>query len=407
MPFTTPARAARAAVRAGRHRDVPAQAAARRGGRAVDAAVDPAGDRRRGERTVAAAASEPAAAPPAAARDRARAARRAAVPRAAGRAGPRHRPRRWTPRRAWRATDVVPEPARPPRKQVAIDALRDLPTGGKVSVIAADRSARIVVNEHERPRRASARRSRRSRVDRRAAATSATRSSWPRSSRRARATPRSSSRPTRRSRSQPTAKVDGADQGPAGRRASARTRRSSRSRCGRRRRRVTRSVFISVANLDLERAHAPDRAVGRRPPARGARRRRSTPQARSDVIIDDVPTRASATVEVRLVGARLRRRRRARPARRRRPRVGGRPARPRRGSCWSSARATRTSRPRSRTSRTSSCTASTPAEYGPATERTDGRPWDLDHLRGQPAGDAARRRRSWRSRRRGPARSAT
>src|SRR4029077_7640894 len=32
-------------------------------------------------------------------------------------------------------------------KAAAIDALRDLPTGGTVSVIAADRSARIVVNE--------------------------------------------------------------------------------------------------------------------------------------------------------------------------------------------------------------------------------------------------------------------
>ena len=32
-------------------------------------------------------------------------------------------------------------------KLAATEALRDLPTGGKVSVIAADRSARIVVNE--------------------------------------------------------------------------------------------------------------------------------------------------------------------------------------------------------------------------------------------------------------------
>src|SRR5204863_3409235 len=32
-------------------------------------------------------------------------------------------------------------------KTAALDALRDLPTGGKVSVITADRSARIVVNE--------------------------------------------------------------------------------------------------------------------------------------------------------------------------------------------------------------------------------------------------------------------
>jgi von Willebrand factor type A domain/Aerotolerance regulator N-terminal len=44
------------------------------------------------------------------------------------------------------ATDVVPDRLTA-AKQAAIDALRDLPTGGRVSVIAADRSARIVVNE--------------------------------------------------------------------------------------------------------------------------------------------------------------------------------------------------------------------------------------------------------------------
>ena len=44
------------------------------------------------------------------------------------------------------ATDVTPDRLTA-AKQAAIEALRDLPTGGKVSVIAADRSARIVVNE--------------------------------------------------------------------------------------------------------------------------------------------------------------------------------------------------------------------------------------------------------------------
>jgi Ca-activated chloride channel family protein len=44
------------------------------------------------------------------------------------------------------ATDVVPDRLTV-AKQAAIDALRELPSGGKVSVIAADRSARIVVNE--------------------------------------------------------------------------------------------------------------------------------------------------------------------------------------------------------------------------------------------------------------------
>src|SRR6185503_16941562 len=44
------------------------------------------------------------------------------------------------------ATDIVPDRLTA-AKAAAVDALRDLPTGGKVSVIAADRSARIVVNE--------------------------------------------------------------------------------------------------------------------------------------------------------------------------------------------------------------------------------------------------------------------
>src|SRR6478609_4571214 len=44
------------------------------------------------------------------------------------------------------ATDVLPNRLEA-AKSAALAALRDLPTGGKVSVIAADRSARIVVNE--------------------------------------------------------------------------------------------------------------------------------------------------------------------------------------------------------------------------------------------------------------------
>src|SRR5687768_16687053 len=44
------------------------------------------------------------------------------------------------------ATDVVPDRLTA-AKQAAIEALRELPTGGKVSLIAAGRSARIVVNE--------------------------------------------------------------------------------------------------------------------------------------------------------------------------------------------------------------------------------------------------------------------
>ena len=44
------------------------------------------------------------------------------------------------------ATDITPDRLTA-AKSAALGALRDLPTGGKVSVIAADRSARIVVNE--------------------------------------------------------------------------------------------------------------------------------------------------------------------------------------------------------------------------------------------------------------------
>ena len=64
---------------------------------------------------------------------------------------------------------------------------------------------------------------------------------------------------------------------------------------------VTRSVFVSVANLDLERA-------ARRLEVWGdgglieVRDLQLDPQARSDVVIDDVP-RDVATLELRLVGA--------------------------------------------------------------------------------------------------------
>ena len=68
---------------------------------------------------------------------------------------------------------------------------------------------------------------------------------------------------------------------------------------------VTRSVFVSVANLDLE-------VASRRLELWGDERLievrdvRLEPQARADVIVDDLP-RDVRTVEVRLVGSRLRR----------------------------------------------------------------------------------------------------
>ena len=160
------------------------------------------------------------------------------------------------------ATDVAPNRLEA-AKAAALDALRDLPTGGKVSVIAADRSARIVVNETTdlgRVRQALDG----IETDERVTATSATRSSSPASSPRARGTPRSSSRPTARSRRRPTATVP--------------MRRSGSCRSGRDRKNqaivalavrtapsaVTRSVFVSVANLDLERPQRRLEVLGRR-----------------------------------------------------------------------------------------------------------------------------------------------
>ena len=98
-------------------------------------------------------------------------------------------------------------------------------------------------------------------------------------------------------------------------------------------------------------------------------------QARADVVIDDVPHDVG-TVEVaarrpRPVG------RDARPAGGRRPRVGGRARGADPARAASSARATRTSRPRCRTCPNVELYGVTPKDYGAATQRTDGRPWDL------------------------------
>ena len=124
--------------------------------------------------------------------------RRAAVPRAAGGPGRRHRARHRHlglhagDRRRRPTGSTRPRPRR-------IDALKDLPAGGKVSVIAAGRTARVVANGTERPRQREAgdRRHpadvRRRRPGRRAAAGVAR-------SRRGPATPRSWSPRTPRSR---------------------------------------------------------------------------------------------------------------------------------------------------------------------------------------------------------------
>ena len=99
------------------------------------------------------------------------------------------------------ATDVAPNRLEA-AKDAVVDALRDLPGGGRVSVIAAAGSARVVANgttDLGRVRQAIARsRSRRPRRSRRCA--SGSRRRW----RRGPAMPRSSSRPTPPCRRPPT-----------------------------------------------------------------------------------------------------------------------------------------------------------------------------------------------------------
>ena len=220
------------------------------------------------------------------------------------------------------ATDVVPDRLTA-AKQVAIDALKDLPTGGKVSLIAADRTARIVVNESgdlTRVRQAiesipvtesrgdlgdalelASKLAARSGDAQILVATDAA----------------LASKPTGRVAAPVKVLSVGRDRKNQAIVALAvRTAPSA----------VTRSVFVSVANLDLT-------AASRRLELWGddrlleVRDVKLDPQARSDVIIDDLP-REVGTVEVRLVGAGSRRPGRARPTGGRRPRVGGHPARP-------------------------------------------------------------------------------
>ena len=284
------------------------------------------------------------------------------------------------------ATDVTPDRLTA-AKAAAIEALRDLPTGGKVSVIAADRSARIVVNETtdlgrvrqaldgiavtQRPGRPG-RRARAGRQARRAL--------------RRRADPRRHGRraghPDRRRRHGP-----GEGHGPAGRpgaeepgdrgagRADGAVRRHA---LGLRQRRQPRSRA----------GRAPARGVGRRRPDRGPR-----PAARP-------------------AGA-LRRGHRRRAARRRRrsssgcvgPRSGRVTTAPDQlavdDHAWAIVPPDRErlilvvgpGDPYLETALSYLPNVElfgvTPAEYGPATERQDGRPWDLVIFEGALPGDAA------------------
>ena len=266
----------------------------------VDAAVDPARCRRRGQCAVAEAAAQPAAAPAAAA---------GGDPRTCWRRGRSSSARPGLARdivvvvdtsASMGATDVVAGPAgRRPRRRRSRRCKRP-----------ADRRARSASSpptgapgswSTRRPTSGgSGRRSTATRDDRARTATSATRSSSRRSSPRAlgrRPDPRRDrwrARDRRRRR-----KVDAPDQGPARRVASARTRPSSRSRSGPSPSSVTRSVFISVANLDLERAARRLEVWGDGSPARGARRRLLEAAGSFQDVDDRRRARAtSATLEV-------------------------------------------------------------------------------------------------------------
>jgi VWA domain-containing protein/aerotolerance regulator-like protein len=195
------------------------------------------------------------------------------------------------------ATDVLPDRLTA-AKQVAIDALRDLPTGGKVSVIAADRSARIVVNESSDISRV------RQAID--GIAVTRTRGDL------GDALELASKLAARSGEAQVLVATDAALATAVSGRVNAPVKVLA---VGRERRNqaivalavrtspsaVTRSVFISIANLDLE-------SATRRVELWGddqlleVRNVTLDPQARSDVIIDDLK-REVRTVEVRLVGA--------------------------------------------------------------------------------------------------------
>ncbi len=194
------------------------------------------------------------------------------------------------------ATDVLPNRLEA-AKAASLAALRDLPTGGKVSVIAADRSARIVVNETTDL----------GRVRQALEGIETTSAHGDLGD----ALELAGKLAARSGDAQVLVATDGALATPATTTVPARI---TVLPVGRERKNqaivamavrtapsaVTRSVFVSVANLDLERAARRLEVWGD-----GAlievRDLLLDAQARSDVVIDDVPDNV-ATLEVRLVG---------------------------------------------------------------------------------------------------------
>ena len=194
------------------------------------------------------------------------------------------------------ATDVLPSRLEA-AKAAAVDALHDLPTGGVVSVIAADRTARIVVNETTDLGRV------RQALDE--IEVSSSRGDL------GDALELAGKLAARSTAAQILVATDGALATPPTARVPARI---TVLPVGRERRNqaivalavrtapsaVTRSVFVGVANLDLE-------SSARRLELWGdgalleVRDLALDAQARSDVVIDDVP-RGVGAIEVRLVG---------------------------------------------------------------------------------------------------------
>ncbi len=194
------------------------------------------------------------------------------------------------------ATDVTPSRLEA-AKAAALDALRDLPTGGKVSVIAADRTARIVVNETTdlgrvrqalekiQPSSSSGDLGDALELAGKLAARSGDAQILVGTDGALATTPTGTVEAPIR-----VLAVGRSHKNQAIVALAVRTAPSA----------VTRSVFISIANLGLEAAHrrielwAPDRMLE-------VREVQLDPQARADVVIDDVPADVG-TLEVRLVG---------------------------------------------------------------------------------------------------------
>jgi hypothetical protein len=196
------------------------------------------------------------------------------------------------------ATDVAPNRLEA-AKAAALDALRDLPTGGRVSVVTADRTARIVVNETADMGRV------RQAVD----GIEPTSASGDLGD----ALELAGKLAARSGDAQILVATDGALATPPVASVDAPIKVLT---VGRSRKNqaivalavrtapsaVTRSVFVSVANLDLEPAQ---RRLELRDASGSLLEVRDVfldPQARSDVVIDDVPSDAG-TIELRLTGA--------------------------------------------------------------------------------------------------------